>query len=91
MSKSASFTGLLAAIYLAVAGQAALAAVEVKLTVQETSQAARQPGMVTTGVPFAKGAVKDIASLSVSAAEQGAAGSIREAQHRGTTARSAGR
>lgn len=67
MSKSASFTGLLAAIYLAVAGQAALAAVEVKLTVQETSQAARQPGMVTTGVPFAKGTVKDLASLSVSA------------------------
>ena len=41
-------------------------ALEVKLTVSEPAQADRNPGVITVGVPFAKGIVKDISKLSVS-------------------------
>ncbi len=44
----------------------ALWAVEVKLHVSETDQVARTPALVTTGVPFARGAVPDVGKLSVS-------------------------
>jgi len=43
-----------------------LLAVEVKLTVPESAGVARMGAMVTSGVPFAKGLVKDPARLSVS-------------------------
>ncbi len=39
--------------------------VEVRLTVTEDAKTARTAGVVTSGVPFAKGAVKDIGRLSV--------------------------
>jgi len=41
-------------------------ALEVRLKVQETDKVARTPAVVTTGVPFARGAVKDVSRLSVS-------------------------
>ncbi|MDD4890897.1 MAG: hypothetical protein PHU85_13330 [Phycisphaerae bacterium] len=44
----------------------AASAFEVKLTVAETAKVAREPAVVTSGVPFAKGAVKDLAKLAVS-------------------------
>ncbi|KKM61134.1 hypothetical protein LCGC14_1534770, partial [marine sediment metagenome] len=40
--------------------------VEVKLLVSEDANTARTAGTVTSGVPFAKGAVKDVGRLSVS-------------------------
>jgi hypothetical protein len=40
---------------------------EVKLAVRDDAKVARKGGTVTSGVPFAKGAVKDPAKLSVSA------------------------
>jgi hypothetical protein len=43
-------------------------ALEFKLTVTETEKVARTPAVVTTGVPFAKGELKDVAGLAVSAA-----------------------
>jgi len=43
------------------------AAVEVKLTVKDDAKAARKAGVVTSGVPFARGALKDVKRLSVSA------------------------
>ncbi|KKM00224.1 hypothetical protein LCGC14_1806570 [marine sediment metagenome] len=48
------------------AGHLSLApAAEVKLTVTEPAGVARSPGIVTSGVPFARGAVKDASALSV--------------------------
>ncbi len=44
------------------------AGLEVKLTVCDDAGKARKPGTLTSGVPFAKGAVTDIKKLSVSAA-----------------------
>lgn len=41
-------------------------ALEVKLRVDETAQVARTAGTVTSGVPFAKGAVKEVRKLTVS-------------------------
>ena len=38
-------------------------ALEVKLTVSETEKVGRTPAAVTTGVPFAKGALQDVAKL----------------------------
>ncbi len=55
-----------AALALAALSTAA-SALEVKLTVGESAGVARKAGTVTSGVPFAKGAVKDISRLSVSA------------------------
>jgi len=46
------------------AGQAA----DITLTVSETEGVGRSPACVTTGVPFAKGAVKDLSKLTVSLA-----------------------
>jgi hypothetical protein len=51
---------------LVVAATGIARGVEVKLTVAETAQAARSPGVITMGVPFARGAVKDMAALAVS-------------------------
>jgi exo-rhamnogalacturonan lyase-like protein len=45
---------------------AAAGAVEVKLTVKDGAKVARTAAVVTSGVPFAKGAVKDVGRLSVS-------------------------
>ena len=39
-------------------------ALEVKLQVTETGQVARTPALITTGVPFPRGAVHDVAKLS---------------------------
>ena len=52
----------------AVAGALAATAqaVEVKLKVEETAQAARSPGLITMGVPFARGVLRDVKGLSVS-------------------------
>jgi len=44
----------------------AAGAVEVKLTVAGDANTAQKAGVVTAGVPFAKGAVKDVGRLSVS-------------------------
>ncbi|HUT32514.1 MAG TPA: hypothetical protein VNE39_03455 [Planctomycetota bacterium] len=42
-------------------------AVEVQLTVSDDAQVARKGGVVTSGIPFARGALKDVAKLSVAA------------------------
>ena len=42
-------------------------ALEVKLTVTDDAEVQRKPGTVSGGVPFARGAVKDLAGLSVTA------------------------
>jgi hypothetical protein len=55
---------LTAAVLLA----GASSALEVRLTVNETAGAERKGGTVTSGVPLPRGAVKDPAKLSVSAA-----------------------
>jgi len=55
---------LVAALVLASGPASAL---EVKLTVGDDAKVARQSGAVTSGVPFARGEVKDLARLSVSA------------------------
>ena len=47
---------------------ASAGAVEVKLTVADTTGVARKGEPVTTGVPFAKGAVKDVSKLTASVA-----------------------
>ena len=58
--KYLSFRLCVAAVLLAgIAG-----AVEVKLDVEDHAGAARNAGIVTSGVPFAKGAVKDVSKLS---------------------------
>jgi PcRGLX-like N-terminal RIFT barrel domain len=57
---------LLPAILLTAAIGAPAAALEVKLTVSDASGTARKAGTVTSGVPFARGAVKDVKKLSVS-------------------------
>lgn len=59
---------LCTALAAVLAAQAA--ALEVKLTVSDDAQAARKGGIVTCGIPFAKGAVKDTAKLSVSGGAQ---------------------
>lgn len=46
----------------------ASAAVQVKLEVEDPAKVARKGDVVTTGVPFEKGAVKDVAKLGVTAA-----------------------
>ncbi|HOX06879.1 MAG TPA: hypothetical protein PK280_10795 [Planctomycetota bacterium] len=56
---------LAAALALAAGGPAA--ALEVKLTVGDDAKVERKAGTVTSGVPFAKGEVKDLGKLSVSA------------------------
>ena len=57
----------LSAVCAAVMLAAATAgAVEVKLTVADDANTVRTAGIVTVGVPFAKGAVKDVGRLSVS-------------------------
>ncbi|MCG3178585.1 MAG: hypothetical protein BIFFINMI_00913 [Phycisphaerae bacterium] len=43
-------------------------AVEVKLQAAETADVARSPAVITAGVPFARGAVRDVAGLVVSVA-----------------------
>jgi hypothetical protein len=48
-------------------GPGAAGALEVKLTVTETDKVARTPAAVTTGVPFAKGALADAGKLAVKA------------------------
>jgi PcRGLX-like protein central beta sandwich domain/PcRGLX-like N-terminal RIFT barrel domain len=45
----------------------AAGAVEVKLTVEDAAKVARKGEAVTTGVPFARGVLKDVSKLSVSA------------------------
>ncbi|KPJ72002.1 MAG: hypothetical protein AMS14_08700, partial [Planctomycetes bacterium DG_20] len=45
---------------------ASVLAVDVKLKVEETAQVARSPGLITMGVPFARGAVKDVGQLAIS-------------------------
>ena len=42
-------------------------ALEVKLQAVETEKVARSPAAITSGVPFARGEVKDVARFSVSA------------------------
>ncbi len=42
-------------------------ALEVKLQVTNSEEVAREPALVTSGVPFAKGAVRDVSNLTVSA------------------------
>lgn len=44
----------------------AAAAVEVKLQVRETEGSGRAPAVITSGVPFSRGALKDVSKLSVS-------------------------
>lgn len=46
-------------------------AVEVKLTATEAAKVGRTPAVITTGVPFARGAVKDVAKLAVSVGGKG--------------------
>ena len=73
------------------AGRRGQVAVEVKLTVAESAGVARAAEPVTSGVPFAKGAVKDVANLALA----DAAGKPLPAQFTrlapGPTAPSAGR
>ena len=54
--------GIAAVVLCSAAG-----AVEVKLTVEDPAKVARKGEAVTTGVPFAKGVLKDVSKLSVSA------------------------
>lgn len=61
--RSRSITGL---VLLLASGTPA--ALDVRLQVTETDQVARTPAIVTTGVPFAKGALKDVSKLTVQAA-----------------------
>jgi hypothetical protein len=57
----------LPAIGLAAVLAGPAAALEVGLVVGDDAKAARRPGTVTSGVPFARGALKDVGKLSVSA------------------------
>ena len=56
--------GMAAALTLLAALPAA-AALEARLTLREVAGVAREEALVSGGVPFARGAVKDIARLSV--------------------------
>ena len=56
----------LSAISLVLLTVSCAGAVEIKLHVSEIDRMARTPAVVTTGVPFAKGTVTDVSSLSVS-------------------------
>ncbi len=60
---------LLSAFFCAVffASGALAHALEVRLQVAETDKVARTPATVTTGVPFAKGELKDVAALALTA------------------------
>jgi len=49
-----------------VAWSVAAAAVEVRLTVKDDAKVPRTPGTVTSGVPFARGVLKDVRRLSAS-------------------------
>ena len=49
---------LVAMIGIVAAWATSASAVDVKLKVEETAQTARSPGVITMGVPFARGAVK---------------------------------
>ncbi len=60
-------TSLFAVCAVALTATLCQAAVEVKLTVTESAGVARSSGAVTSGVPFARGAVRDLGKLSVSA------------------------
>lgn len=51
---------------LVVAASVASAAADVRLEVREPSQVARNPAVITTGVPFARGTVSDAGKLVVS-------------------------
>ncbi|MGQ9660900.1 MAG: RIFT barrel domain-containing protein [Kiritimatiellia bacterium] len=55
--------GLLFTVLFALRGR--VSGVEVKLEVTETESIARAPALVTTGVPFARGIVKDVAVLAL--------------------------
>lgn len=55
----------LAVLGMVIGPVAAVRAVEVKLQAVETAGVARSPAVITTGVPFASGAVRDVARLSV--------------------------
>jgi PcRGLX-like protein central beta sandwich domain/PcRGLX-like N-terminal RIFT barrel domain len=57
---------LLAGISVVLCASVRADAVEVKLTAVETAKVERKPALVTSGVPFARGAVKDVKKLSVS-------------------------
>jgi exo-rhamnogalacturonan lyase-like protein len=63
--RHAWFSTMCAAVVLAASTAGAL---EVKLTVADGADTARKAGVITSGVPFAKGVVKDVGKLSVSAA-----------------------
>ncbi|MFO7899146.1 MAG: hypothetical protein R6V58_08810 [Planctomycetota bacterium] len=52
--------------WMAVMIAASAAAVEIETTVADDADTARTPGVVTAGIPFARGAVDDVARLSVS-------------------------
>jgi len=60
-----SWLSVVCAVAVLAAGSAA--AVEVTLTVTNDVNTARKAGVVTAGVPFARGAVRDVKKLSVSA------------------------
>jgi hypothetical protein len=57
---------LVTMIGVGTAWAAGVQAVEVRLKVEETAQVARSPGLITMGVPFARGAVRDLSRLAVS-------------------------
>ena len=59
---------LTAGMVVIVGFRQAAAAVEVKLTVTEQAKVARESGVVTSGVPFAKGTVTDVGKLAATAA-----------------------
>jgi hypothetical protein len=56
---------LVVAVLASLVFAGAARAVEVKLQVVETDQVARKPAAITTGVPFARGAVKEVSRLAV--------------------------
>ena len=65
-SSSSSSSNLLGFFLLTLLGASAAAALEVELTVANGEPVARKPGTVTSGIPFPKGTLKDVATLSAS-------------------------
>lgn len=65
MSNGIRYGGLLMTALLACCGSSHAASSEITLTVRETAGVARRGGVVTAGIPFAKGAVTDLSKLSV--------------------------
>ncbi|MCG3181749.1 MAG: hypothetical protein BIFFINMI_04149 [Phycisphaerae bacterium] len=63
--KSTTRSVALLAVALVLAAAAPLAAVEVELTVTESAGVARTNEPVTTGIPFARGELKDVKSLQL--------------------------